>query len=181
VVQKRLRVTSTQSWCSELPNHPDQGFVEIILLGITEGTERITNTDDYIHGSITTGTPDSTEHERNATVMHETCEEVSLLVKPEKDKGPTTRHGLNIRTPEKRVRKVEKEKNMRKEGSPIFNRGSTQCPQGNESHKIIPLETHLPVYSHDNLSLAELPDPYRCSIGSCNRLGYRLGEGQMSF
>jgi len=63
--------------------------------------------DDYIHGSITTGTPDSTEHERNATVMHETCEEVSLLVKPEKDKGPTTRHGLNIRTPEKRVRKVE--------------------------------------------------------------------------
>jgi len=21
---------------------------------------------------------------------------------------------------------------------------------------------------------------YRCSIGSCNRLGYRLGEGQMS-
>jgi len=22
--------------------------------------------------------------------------------------------------------------------------------------------------------------PYRCSIGSCNRLWYRLGEGQMS-
>jgi len=37
---------------------------------------RVTNTDNYIDDFIIAGAPNSLECEHNATIMHETCEEV---------------------------------------------------------------------------------------------------------
>ena len=51
--------------------------------------KRVTNAISYIDDFLTAGAPNSPECQRNADLMHETCEEVGLPAEPE-DEDPAT-------------------------------------------------------------------------------------------
>ena len=119
------------------------------------GAANTDNIDDF----ITVGAPDSPECERNAVVMHETCEEVGLPAEPEKDEGPATMISilgmeldtevLEIRLPPAKLERLRSElgqwrgkKSLQKEGSPFFDWSPVPCLQGSKSRTVFPSETH---------------------------------------